>query len=313
MSFTRWIILSLLVLFAVTCRRDIPVPEFQSRKLVFIVVDGPRWEETWGDSTHQYQPYLRDSLGRQGCIFTNFYNNGITFTVPGHAALLTGHYQDMLNNGQELPDYPGLPQLFMKKYALNQDAVWLVASKDKLEVFKNCEDPEWSGKYTPSSDCGINGNGTGYRHDSITFANAKNILQSRHPDLMFIQFRDPDFSGHAADLAGYKQGIVRGDKYCWELWKLLQADKYYSGQTTFIITNDHGRHPDGTLDGFVSHGDGCPGCRHINLFMAGPDIKENKIVTASYEQIDIHKTLCSLFGLDDRFSEGKVISDALGK
>jgi hypothetical protein len=309
----RALLLGLIVVFAVTCKRDVPVPAYQSRKLVFILLDGPRWEETWGDTAHQYQPYLRDSLRQQGSLFTAFYNNGITFTVPGHTALLTGHYQDIQNNGAEYPDYPGLPQLYLKRYGLSSDAAWLVTSKDKLEVFKSCEDPEWSGKYEPLTNCGVNGNGTGYRHDTITFAIVKDLLKNKHPDFLFLQFRDPDYSAHMNDISGYIQGIVRGDKYCWEIWKLLQEDKYYSGQTTFIITNDHGRHPDGTLDGFISHGDGCPGCRHINLFMAGPDIKKNIIIDKPYEQTDIHKTICKLFGLDDRFSEGKVIRDALIK
>jgi hypothetical protein len=313
MKARRLLLIGLIVLFAITCKRDIPVPAYQSRKLVFVLVDGPRWEETWGDSTHHYQPNLRDSLAAKGSLFTSFYNNGITFTVPGHTALLTGHYQDILNNGQELADYPSLAQLYLEHFGLPSESAWLVTSKDKLEIFKTCEEPGWSGNYAPQTNCGVSGNGSGYRHDTITMKIAKDVLSNHHPDFMFIQFRDPDYSAHMGDTTGYRQGIIRGDKYCWELWKLLQGDPYYSGQTTFVITNDHGRHPDGTLDGFVSHGDGCPGCRHINLFIAGPDIKSNKIITSAWEQTDLHKTLCKMFGLDDRFSEGKVIQEVLKK
>jgi arylsulfatase A-like enzyme len=300
------IVLTALVL---SCERDEPVYDSSEKKLVIVLIDGPRWEETWGDPTHQYQPYLRDSLQPYGSIFTNFYNNGPTLTNPGHAALLTGHYQNMANNGTELPSYPSLAQLMLAKRKKAASFSWLVTSKDKLEVFKTCTHADWKDQYTPSSDCGNSGNGTGYRADSVTYARAIQVLQEQHPDFIFIQFKEPDVSGHANNWQGYLDGIRSGDKYAWQIWKFLQSSAFYKNNTTFVITNDHGRHNDGVADGFRSHGDNCVGCRHINLFMAGPGIRRANMIATTYEQIDLHKTLCSLYGLNDQFSEGKVIRE----
>lgn len=303
------IILILVLAFFVNCKRDpqIPTPTTLTKKLVFILVDGPRWEETWGDTTHQYQPYLRDSLKQLGCIFTNFYNNGVTLTEPGHTALLTGHYENIANNGTQYPLNPGLPQLFLERTKKESNYSWLVTSKDKLEVFKSCTNPEWKDKYTPSTDCGVSGNGSGYRSDSVTMAHALQTLRTKHPDFLFIHFKEPDASGHANDWTGYLNGIVQGDKNAWLIWKELQSLPDYKNNTVFVITNDHGRHNNGIADGFISHGDGCPGCRHINLFIAGANILKGKIITDSYEQIDLNKTLCSMFGLIDSFSDGRII------
>lgn len=296
--------------FFLNCKRE---PEVSAKppltkKLVFVLVDGPRWEETWGDSTHQYQPYMRDSLRRHGCLFLNFYNNGITLTEPGHAALLTGHYQNIANNGTQSPQNPGLPQLFLERSKKTNKFSWLITSKDKLEVFKTCVNPDWKDKYTPSTDCGVNGNGSGYRNDSVTMAHALQTLRTQQPDFLFVHFKEPDVSGHANNWPGYINGIVQGDKNAWLIWKEIQSLPEYKDNTVFVVTNDHGRHNNGVADGFISHGDGCPGCRHINLFIAGPGIFNGKIVTDPYEQIDLNKTLCKMFGLTDTYSDGKVIS-----
>ncbi|MGZ4067653.1 MAG: sulfatase-like hydrolase/transferase [Bacteroidia bacterium] len=302
-------ILIIILAFFLNCKRD---PQISSsppltKKLVFVLVDGPRWEETWGDSTHQYQPYLRDSLQRSGCIFTNFYNNGVTLTEPGHAALLTGHYENIINNGSQYPQNPGLPQLFLARTKKENNFSWLITSKDKLEVFKTCTNPDWKDKYTPSTDCGVHGNGSGYRADSVTMAHALQTLRTKQPDFLFIHFKEPDASGHANNWNGYLNGIKQGDKNAWLIWKEIQSLPAYQNNTVFVITNDHGRHNNGIADGFISHGDNCPGCRHINLFIAGPGIPKGKIINETYEQIDLNKSLCNMFGLIDVYSDGKVI------
>lgn len=278
-------------------------------KLVVLIIDGPRWEETWGDTSHQYQPCLNDSLRQEGCLFTQFYNMGVTLTVPGHIAISTGNYENAANNGTQLPQQPGLVQLYKKRYNSDSTKVWLIASKDKLEVLNNCLNTSWNGLYKCSTDCGVNGLGTGYREDSVTFNHAKNVLSSDHPDMLFVQFKEPDVSGHSNNWPGYLNGIATGDRYAWEIWKILQSDNYYKNKTTFVITNDHGRHTNGILDGFISHGDNCIGCRHINLFIAGPAIKKNQQINNVYEQIDLNRTLCNLFKLDSTYSQGRVMHE----
>jgi predicted AlkP superfamily pyrophosphatase or phosphodiesterase len=301
------LLLGIFILFSGTPSQKAPAAS-PHKKLVIVLIDGPRWEETWGDPSHQYQPLLRDSLSKEGCLFTNFHNNGNTLTVPGHAGLLTGHYENIANDGSQYPLYPSLGQLFNQKYKTSNNA-WLVTSKDKLEIFKTCIELDWKGKSMPRTDCGPAGLGSGYRSDSITFCNAKKVLAKEQPDFMFIQFREPDYSAHANDWQGYLKGIRQGDKYAWKLWKFLQSSPAYKGKTIFVVTNDHGRHPNGIADGFVSHGDGCEGCRHINLFIAGDGIKKNTVVSAPYQQPDLHKTLCKIFWLNDQFGKGQIIKE----
>ncbi len=302
-----------LLLFIFSCKKDIEVTKYRANKLVIVLIDGPRWEETWGDPSHQYQPYLHNYLKSQGSLFTNFQNLGSTFTNPGHCAILTGNYESLVNNGTQLATYPSLAQCFLQKTKKDSHTSWLITSKDKLEIFKTCLQPEWQNAYTPQVDCGISGLGTGYRHDTITYKKTFEVLQNEHPEFLFVAFRDPDYSAHANDWTAYLNGIKNGDKYAYEIYNFLQNDPFYKNQTTFVITNDHGRHPNSIADGFISHGDNCDGCKHINLFMAGPDIKRNAIITNNYEQIDLHKTLSELYELNASYSKGKIISEVLIK
>ena len=77
----------------------------------------------------------------------------------------------------------------------------------------------------------------------------------------------------------------------------------------FIMTNDHGRHLDGIADGFVSHGDHCRGCTHINFMGYGPDFKEDSLIYTQYELIDILPTIGDLLGFDYHEAQGVVMSD----
>jgi bisphosphoglycerate-independent phosphoglycerate mutase (AlkP superfamily) len=132
-------------------------------------------------------------------------------------------------------------------------------------------------------------------------------LQTYHPDLLLVNFREPDWSGHQANWTNYLAGIRSTDRYCKQIWEFLQDDPYYAGTTTFIVTNDHGRHSTGHLDGFVSHGDQCWGCRHVELVAVGPDFRSNAILPYAYEQVDIPNTIGELLGFAVPTSKGKVM------
>jgi bisphosphoglycerate-independent phosphoglycerate mutase (AlkP superfamily) len=134
-------------------------------------------------------------------------------------------------------------------------------------------------------------------------------LQSHHPDVLLVNYKEPDVSGHANNWGKYLLGIQNTDKYVHEVWDFIQNDPYYKDQTTLIITNDHGRHDDGWKDGFVSHGDNCDGCRHISLLALGPDIKKNYVSTNDYSQIDITSTIASIFQIQMPFVKGKLMED----
>lgn len=278
--------------------------------VVLMVIDGARYSEMFGDSTHKNIPMLR-SLMRQGTVCTKMYIDGVTNTVNGHAAMCTGHYESLNNGGQQLPTSPSFMQHWRKATGADSSKSWIITSKDKLEVLADCSNPAWRGRYKPTTDCGNNGNGSGYREDSITFNNALMQLQLNQPKLMLINLKEPDVAGHSGDWPLYLDGIRKGDAYAYRLWSFLQNHPFYKNNTVLIITNDHGRHTDGWSNGFVSHGDNCDGCRHISFMALGAGIKKGHVDTTTYSQTDIAATVSHLLGIHLPYAEDQVMQGIL--
>ena len=302
-------ILLIFSLSLVSCQDDFTIQrKYETEYVVLLIVDGPRHTETWGEPNRTYIPY-RSQLLSEGVLVDNFRNNGVTFTSPGHASMVTGTYQNIANNGSELPTKPTLFQYLRKQNSWNDNQLALVTSKDKLHVLRNSSFSGYQDLYLASFNCGVNSNGTGgYRNDSITFEIAKQTLQNNHPYFTLISFKEPDVAGHLNDSAGYYNGIVKTDFYVNEIWNQIQADPIMAGKTTLIVTNDHGRHLD-NAGGYVNHGDGCEGCRRIEFFALSPDFKQNYISTKNYEQIDIAHTIAELFHIKIKEGDGEVMWD----
>ncbi|MDB4754850.1 hypothetical protein OAF80_00180, partial [bacterium] len=45
---------------------EISTTKYKTQNVVIVVIDGPRYSETWGDSTHQYIPHLSNELSSTG-------------------------------------------------------------------------------------------------------------------------------------------------------------------------------------------------------------------------------------------------------
>lgn len=311
MSLFRYSLICTLLLLLVACKEEIPQvdnePEYKTKNVVVIVIDGPRYSETWGSSRRENIP-VRNGLMSEGLMVEQFFNGGVTFTNPGHCALCTGVYDPLANNGTELPHYPGMFQSYIRYRKQPPYKAYIVTSKDKLYVLGNTQKPGYKNLNRPYIDCGVNMNGTGgYRLDSITMAHVLHVLDTKKPHLLFINLKDPDTYGHAADSAGYIRAINKSDEYVGIIWNRLQSDPFYKDQTTLFVTNDHGRHRPGHLDGFVSHGDNCSGCRRIELFAISPDFKKNAVIKTPYEQIDLPSTIAELLHFPLPYGKGKVM------
>lgn len=279
----------------------------RTKNVIIVVIDGVRASETW-DSIPGAIPNMSTKLKGKGVFFTDFQNNAYTYTNSGHTAITTGVNQPIDNYGAELPAHPSIFQLWLKQTGKPATAAWIISSKDKLNILANTKDSVWQNTYMPSLNCGVNGPGTGYRADSLTLVEVKRVLTTDKPNLMLINFMEPDGYAHAANWNHYIRGIVRDDKYVKELYDFLRKDKNYKKKTTLLITTDHGRHLQGIDGGWIDHGDNCAGCQKIFLLALGPDFKVGTVAT-KYTLVDISATVAKMMGLKFEQSQGQVMKE----
>jgi predicted AlkP superfamily pyrophosphatase or phosphodiesterase len=314
----RFIAIVLFSLLSISCtksssvveeKKEEPQKQYATKNVIILVVDGPRLSETWNNTGFPNIPN-RIALMPQAAIVKNFHNDGKTETNPGHAAIMTGFYEPINNSGLELPQYPSFFQQWLKYTKQPKDKAWVIASKDKLEVLADCKLESWKGTFNPSTDCGVSGNGSGYRDDAITIANTKKVMADKKPNLIIINVKDVDSYGHAGDWNKYLGAIKTTDAYIKELWDYIQSQENYKDKTTFFVTNDHGRHLDGLLTAYKDHGDKCGGCTNIELMAFGPDFKKDYILyDKPYGQVDIATTAAKLLKLPLEFGYGNVMEE----
>jgi len=314
----RPLLLLLVLLPAVRAEEAWPGFRGKARHLIIAVIDGPRWTETWGETGTPHIPVMAKELAPQGAVYTDFRNSGWTYTNCGHTALTTGVYEQIENGGNELPANPGVFQRFRAATGQPAESTWVISSKDKLFILGDTLMPDWKGKFMPRVDAGRPAKGPlqgplgGYRDDVPTMDMVIKVLGEHHPALMIINLRQPDSSGHAKDWNGYLNAIAEADRQIGRLWTTIQADPQLRDQTDLFVTNDHGRHLDGTRDAFVSHGDDCEGCRHISLLALGPDIPKGATIGTRRNQTDLAVTVAWLAGVTLPGASGQRMDELVG-
>lgn len=280
--------------------------EAPARHVILLVLDGERYSETWDSPRRVNIPRCAGELTPQGTLLTHCVNDGSTFTLPGHCSLLTGFNDELQGSGTEFPAHPSILQLMVAK-GLPVDQAWLVASKDKLHVLSNCSDPKWKDKYIPRYDCGLEGQPGKNREDKDTMARVREVLQKHRPRFMAINLKEPDSAAHQRDWNGYIKGIQECDALAADFWIWLQTQPAFKENTTLIIANDHGRHIEGRMEGFSSHGDGCSGCRHIGCLVLGPDVPRGVILSERCSLRDIAATMAAMLDVNLTGTEGRAL------
>lgn len=283
--------------------------DFKTENVIIVIMDGPRYSETWGDSTHQNIPHIANDLVPQGVFYERFRNNGPTYTNAGHTAVCTGKYEHISNDGKELPTHPSIFQYWLKHTGAVASKAYIIASKDKLAILTNCKKRKWNDTYRPSQNCGKDGLFSGHRLDAQTIVEVNRILETDKPNLVLVNFRQPDAWGHANNYEKYIAGMKKTDEYIHDIFKFIQTNEHYKGKTAMFVTNDHGRHLDGHKDGFVSHGDNCEGCRRMICYAYGPDFKRDVIFQEERELIDIPVTVAHILGFPFTQSKGQVMTE----
>ena len=285
---------------------------YETEYVIVLVIDGVRFSESFGDTSCTYIPNLCNELREQGTLYTNFRATAPkTTTNAGHTAITTSVNQRISNSGRNFPRHPSMFNYLMKEQDVDKSKLWVISSKGKLSILGNTRNRKWRNKYQPSVYCGKGGNNADYVNDRATWNKVLHVVDTYQPKLMLINLLAPDVQGHGNNWEGYLNAIKNSDAYALELWNRIQENEVMKDKTTLIITNDHGRNEDGHKDGFISHGDGSEGNRHIFLLGLGPDFKSNYVVEKQRELIDIAPTIAHLLGFEMPTARGVIMEEML--
>jgi hypothetical protein len=276
------------------------------RHVILVIIDGARYSETLGDSLGRYIPRMRE-LSRQGVVVDSMLNDSITVTMRAIPAIWCGSWsipKDTTVNGfaNQYATVPTMWEYFRKSRSVD--------STHALYIMKWLNTP-WIQSFYPQY-------GPAYwpwyilqgTTDLDVWQNAKSKLQTYHSELAVIYLPDVD-SSPARGWSAYTQALVTADSIVGMLWDFLQSDPIYQNKTTLLVTNDHGRHLDGIQNGFVSHGDGCWGCRHIMFLGVGAGMPKGIHTSLRRTIPDIAPTIGSLLQFSTPYATGRSMIEIL--
>jgi hypothetical protein len=148
--------------------------------------------------------------------------------------------------------------------------------------------------------------------DELSVYIAKRLMQQEAPSLLWITMHDIDVA-HSGAYSLYIEGIRRTDRLCAELWKTVQSEPEYAGNTTMFILPDFGRDSDYEPggNGFQHHRTGDAASRTTWMMALGAGVRQGVVFDEPMQSVDLVPTLGAMLGFTPAESQGKPIKEFL--
>jgi hypothetical protein len=218
---------------------------------------------------------------------------GARVILPKHllTAAMSGtatDYEHLLRDNYETPLYA--PQLGGTEFDLQQLDMVLKLSVDDFKAHAK----------TLSSP------------DELSLYIARHLMRQQSPSLLWITMHDIDVA-HAGAYSLYIEGIRRTDRLCAELWKVIQSEPEYAGNTTLFILPDFGRDSDEDAggNGFQHHRTGDPASRTTWMMALGAGVREGVVYDRPMQSTDLVPTIGAIMGFTPTLSQGEPVTEFL--
>src|SRR5580692_4821651 len=146
--------------------------------------------------------------------------------------------------------------------------------------------------------------------DELSVYITRQLMQQLAPSLLWITLHDIDIA-HAGAYSLYIEGIRRTDRLCAELWKTIQTEPEYAGNTTLFILPDFGRDSDDDAggNGFQHHRTGDALSRTTWMMAMGAGVREGVVIDRTLESTDLVPSIGSILGFSAALAQGKPIAE----
>ena len=217
----------------------------EESRVVVIAIDGLRWQEVFeGARRDSLMPFLWEMGKKKGCMIGNRNRkskmevaNGIWKSYAGYSEMLCGVADDehIFDNRKQYNPNRSVLEL-AEACSEYKDRVNAVASWDVIPYILNYRRSELPVDFRSPHRVSKQ-----VRNDSVTQNRALKTLKEKHPKLLFVEFCETDYYGHHGKWQEYLNAAHQNDSFIRQLWECCQQDPFYKGNTTFLITCDHGR------------------------------------------------------------------------
>jgi hypothetical protein len=148
--------------------------------------------------------------------------------------------------------------------------------------------------------------------DELSMYIVKRLMQEEAPSLLWITMHDIDIA-HSGAYSLYVDAIRRTDRLCAELWKLVQSEPEYAGNTTLFILPDFGRDADEDAggNGFQHHRTGDAASRTTWMMALGAGVRQGVVYDRPMQSIDLIPSLGAMMGFSASQSQGQPIKELL--
>lgn len=296
-----------------------PVVDADPPRVVIVVLDGARLDETLGEGvsslsggpTADLLPELRARLLPAATLVRGARATGVPITTESHTELLTGLRQDLAtfapaDGTAYRSDVPTLFEVARAQGGLDADQAVMIVNTVLVEDLASSAWPGLGASFGATHRFRTE-NGTDLA-DATVLDDLRTWLSGHDTRIALANLHAIDLAGHDGDSDAYTDRVRAVDAPVAELWEWIEATEPYAGRTTLVVLADHGRHR-GEDGSWSNHGDQCDGCREIPLLFAGPGIRAGAVVDVPATLADVASTLAWQLGVELPNGSGRVLTE----
>lgn len=146
------------------------------------------------------------------------------------------------------------------------------------------------------------------RGDALLTELAVRALRQLRPQLMMINYNDPDYV-HWGNPAHYTRGIAVIDQGLHRLVEAVESDDYYRGDTVFVIVPDCGRDDNPLIRVPFQHHFNSRSSHDIFALVFGKGVPKGVVVDRPVDQISVASTIAHLMGFSPSFAVDEPLAE----
>lgn len=238
-------------------------------------------------------PFLWSEIARHGQVIGNRDRgshmnvaNTEWFSYPGYSEILCGFPDPLITSNAPIPNRNVTVLEWLNgregfKGKVTGSATWHIfpsiinVSRSRLPIWVSTQNPALAARSPRLADIDrwmrdVPIKARDEHYDAFGFRAALELIDLIQPRVLYVALGEPDTNAHARRYGAYLESITRCDRFVRELWEKLQAHATYRGNTTLIVTTDHGR--GGAPTDWINHNKKTAGSNETWVAMMGPDI-----------------------------------------